>query len=227
MKYRTQWLAALTVAASASAGLAFGPGSGPYGPYGSTGAYGGFGPYTRNVTCLEPVSERVLVRETCPMEPRSSIDWGSPFRFVGRVVSAPFVAVGNALSPAPVGERYTTWHSSTLMPVGERITTTRVIRTHRMLVPVGERVQTVKIYRSSRLMPVGERITTIRTHRMLAPVGERVRTVKVYHSSRLMPVGERISTTRIIKYHRVLEPVGERTYIRTTRTLSYPSYFCD
>lgn len=128
MKPRIQWVATLVIAASA--GMAFGCGC---------------------PTRLAPVRERFV-------EERSTLDWGAPFRTVGTVISAPFVALGDALSPSdryiePVGERMTyrsTWtrsHTQTLMPVGERVVT---VKHHhkRMLKPVGERiiVRTTRVY---------------------------------------------------------------------------------
>ena len=166
------------------------------------------------------------VRETIVQQP-SSIDWGTPFRAVGSVVSAPFVALGNALSPRyvePVGERLityprvsyyhprvTSYSRSTLMPVGERFTTVRVIRNGTMLEPVGERFVTLKHHKT-----------------MLKPIGERT-TMKRHHHKKMMlkPVGERIITTTYIKRTPVLEPVGERTIIRTAPVYSQPWWSCD
>jgi len=206
MKPRIQWIAALFTAASA--GLAF-------------GAFGCG--YSTETIRLAPVREMVV-------EQPSSLSWGTPFHAVGSVISAPFVALGNAFSPSvryvePVGERLTypvtyhrTWvsrQSTMLMPVGERFTT----------------VKTVKIIRSKTLLkPVGERFITVKHHHktMLKPVGERFTTVKIIRSKRLLlePVGERITTIKYIKMAPVLEPVGERTIIRTTRVYSEPSWFC-
>ncbi len=178
----------------------------------STGMAMGYSCSTRYVA---PVRERIVVEEP------SSLSWGTPFYAVGSVISAPFVALGNALSPSyaePVGERFyptSTYHHAWIRPSETR------------LMPVGERFTTVKVIRS-RPMPVGERIITVRHHyhkTMLKPVGERFRTVKIVRTRTMLePVGERtiIRTTRMMP---VLEPVGERTIIRTTRVYSSP-WFC-
>ena len=194
---KIQWIVALFTAASA--GLAMG--------YDSC--------YTETLR-LAPVRERMIVEQP------SSVNWGTPFHVVGNVISAPFVALGNALSP-----RY-------VEPVGERLTypVTTYHRTwvtrQSMLLPVGERFTTVKIIRSKTL-PVGERFITVKHHHktMLKPVGERFKTVKIIRSKTMLePVGERITTIKYIRMAPVLEPVGERTIIRTTRVYSRP-WFCD
>ena len=190
MKIGKQWIAALFMAASS--GLAWG------------------------FVCS---SETVLVspvREYVVEQP--SPNWGTPFHVIGNVISAPFVALGNAFSPST---RY-------VEPVGERFTTRTYY--HTRLMPVGERFTTVKIIRSrSALMPVGERFTTVKTYhkKMLKPVGERFITVKSHHKAMLNPVGEKITTIKYIKMTPVLEPVGERTIIRTTRVYSQPWWSCD
>ena len=195
MKPRIQWIAALAMAASAT--VAFG--------------------------CCYTTTRVQPVREMIVEQPSSSLDWGAPFRAVGNVVSAPFVALGNAFSPS---DRY-------IEPVGERLsypmTTYRRTWTSRsVLMPVGERFTTVKIIRHKTLQPVGERFVTVRHHHkvMLRPVGERFTTVKIIrHKTVLEPVGEKITTIKYIKMVPVLEPVGERTIIRTTRVYSQP-YWC-
>ena len=120
------------------------------------------------------------VREMIVEQPSSSLDWGAPFRAVGNVVSAPFVALGNAFSPSdryiePVGERLSypvttyrrTWMSrSELRPVGERFTTVKIIRHKTVLEPVGEKITTIKYIKMAPVLePVGER-TIIRTTRV-------------------------------------------------------------
>ena len=192
---KAQWLAALVTAASAS--LAFGYGC------------------SWETVRIAPVGERIVVEQP------SSLDWGAPFRTVGHVVSAPFVALGNAFSPS----------SSYIEPVGERfVTTYPSVTYHRtMLMPVGERFTTVKILRSKTLLePVGERFITVKTYhkKMLKPVGERFITVKRHHKMMLRPVGEKITTIKTIRMTPILEPVGERTIIRTTRVYTQP-WLCD
>lgn len=163
----------------------------------------------------------------------------APFRLVGNSVAW----TGRQLSgsseliesqPAYVGERFTTvttlkktthhkkhhmlykkvtYRSDSLLPVGERFTTVKVIRNRPLLLPVGERFTTIKV---------------IRNRPLLMPVGERFTTVRVIHSKPLlMPVGEKITTIRTIKMRPVLEPVGERTtIIRTSRVLVKPLNSC-
>lgn len=274
MKQRTQWIAALFMAASASLGVA-GPGTGFYGPYGSEGVYGGFGPYARCVR-LEPVGERIvtrqvvysqpMIRQTCLMNTCPTSTYSTPGQFVGNAITAPFRLVGSGLSwtgrtlsgqPAvvgslePVGERYTTVRvirsRPILEPVGERFTTVRVIRSQPILEPVGERFTTVRVIRHRAILqPVGEKITVVhKVHKpMLKPVGEKftttkhIKTVKyvkhhkvmlkkvTYQREMLLPVGERIKTYRVIRSQPWLEPVGERTWIRTTRIYSHPACGC-
>ena len=143
-------------------------------------------------TRLAPVRELIVQQpSTCLMETRSTVDWGAPFRAVGSVISAPFVAIGSAFSPSeryvePVGERlvYTRplyYRSTTLMPVGERFTTVKIIRSRTLLEPVGERfIITKKHCYSKSLKPVGERFLITKHHtKMLKPVGEKLITHKV------------------------------------------------
>jgi len=144
-----------------------------------------------STTRLTPVRELIVQQpSTCLMETRSSVDWGAPFRAVGSVISAPFVAIGSALSPSeryvePVGERlvYTRplYRSTTLMPVGERFTTVKIIRSRTLLEPVGERfIITKKHCYSKSLKPVGERLLITKHHtKMLKPVGEKFISHKV------------------------------------------------
>ena len=78
-----------------------------------------------------------------------------------------------------------TLHREMLLPVGERLTTVKVIRTTPMLMPVGECTNLKVIHSKPLLMPVGEKITTIRYLKMkpvLAPVGEKtiIRTTRIY-----------------------------------------------
>ena len=161
----------------------------------SSGIAWGCGCSYHTTTRIEPVRELIVQqRSTCLMEPRSTVDWGAPFRFVGNVVSAPFVAIGSALSPSeryiePVGERlvysrpvyqerWTSRHM--LLPVGERFTTVKIIRSRTLLEPVGERfLITKKHYTCKTLKPVGERFITVKHHKMLKPVGEKLTTHKV------------------------------------------------
>ena len=171
---------------------------------------------------LQPVREIIVQKSsTCVMEPQSSVDWGAPFRTVGNVISAPFVAIGNAFTPseryvAPVGERFVTtyptyrerlvYESPTLMPVGERFTTVKIIRHRTLLQPVGERFIITKRYYKTTLRPVGERFTVVRHHKMLKPVGEKFIIVK--HHKMLKPVGEQLTTEK--RYHKtMLKPVGQ------------------
>jgi len=210
MKRRIQWIAALFTAASA--GLAMGYSC------------------SSETLLLTPVRERIIVEQP------SSLNWGTPFHALGSVVSAPFVALGNAFSgPSvryvePVGERLTTYQrtwvtqrsSTMLMPVGERFTTVKIIRSKPLLQPVGERFIIVKHHKTM-LKPVGERFLKGKHHKMLLkPVGERFTTVTRYQKVLLEPVGEKITTIKYIKMAPVLEPVGERTIIRTTRVYSQP-----
>jgi len=239
MKQRIQWIAALFTAASAGLAIA---GPGPY-------SYGTFNCPVETVR-IEPVREMIVqpqycaverplvVREsTCLVEPRRTLDWGAPFRTVGRVVSTPFVALGSSRYIEPVGERLTTYstvstrrwsHKRTmLMPVGERFTTVKIIRSKK-LQPVGERF-IVKKHHKKMLKPVGERLITVKKYHkttMLLPVGERFTTVKFCSKPLLEPVGEKITTIKYVKMAPVLEPVGERTIIRTTRIYSQP-WWCD
>lgn len=200
MKLGIQWIAAL--ATVASAGLASGCG------------------YSSESVRIAPVRELIVEQPSTP-------NWGTPFHVVGGLISAPFVALGNAFTPS----------DRVVEPVGERLTYSTATYQHRwssrssstMLMPVGERFTTVKIIRSKPLLkPVGERFITVKRHHktMLKPVGERFITVKRYHKTLLEPVGERITTIKYIKMAPVLEPVGERTVIRTTRMYSQP-WFCD
>jgi len=155
----------------------------------STGIAMGFG-CSYETTRIEPVREVIIQQpSTYVMESRTTLDWGAPFRAVGGIVSAPFVALGSAFSPS---ERY-------VEPVGERFTTVRIIRHRTMLEPVGERFVTVKRYHKTLLMPVGERLIT----------------VKRYHKATLRPVGEKFI---IWKHHQkaMLKPVGEKTSIQKT-----------
>ena len=192
-------MAAIVVAASASLATAE-----PY--YSSSGC----GCLEKKIVRLQPVREMVVERRlytverplpvgesTCLMEPRTTVDWGAPFRTVGHVVSAPFIALGNAFSPSeqviePVGERFNTvttystvtyrhkkhltkWNEPMLMPVGERFTTVKIIRHKKMLEPVGERFTTVKVIHHKRFLePVGERTIIVRKTQILEPVGERI-----------------------------------------------------
>lgn len=160
-----------------------------------------------------PVAEST----TCLREPGTGFNLWTPFRTVGRVISAPFVAVGHALSPdrtiEPVGELgdYPTvtyrrelsssYSNQALMPVGERVIVRRSI-----LQPVGEQVI---VHRT--LQPVGERFITERRYRpsMLTPVGERYWSEQRYHKTHLRPVGERFIFEK--RYHKThLRPVGEQ-----------------
>ena len=162
------------------------------------------------------IERPVAVREftTCVTESGSGFNFWSPFRAVGSVISAPFVAVGHALSPSdryaePVGERlggYTSYpdvayqqersirYSQRLMPVGERFTTTRIIHREPILQPVGERFITVKRY-----------------HQTMSPVGERYKSTRIIHKNTLLqPVGK-WSTMSTAKHHKkMLKPVGEQ-----------------
>ena len=133
----------------------------------------------------------------------------APFRFVtGRSLGEPDVLSSYNYRERllePVGEHFTTmkstscncakkrcttkkvtFHSQTLMPVGERLTTVKVIRTTPLLLPVGEQCSNLRVIHSKPLlMPVGEKISTIRYLKMqpvLAPVGEQtiIRTTRTY-----------------------------------------------
>ena len=139
----------------------------------------------------------------------------NPAYVIGNVLTAPFRALtGRSLGEPdvlssynyaePVGERITTVTSlkcgkhhmlkkvtlhrdSMLMPVGERYTTVKVIRTKPLLMPVGERFTTVRVIHKPLLQPVGERVTIIRRIQMkpvLEPVGERtiLRTTRTYNN---------------------------------------------
>ena len=241
MKQRTQWIAALLTAASASLAMA-----------------AEF--YSSDLNCgyyserLQPVREQIVERKityvqqpvmikrttTCVMEPRSAY-WSepvSPVAAVGNVIAAPFRLIGSGLAwtgrtlsggePAYVGSS-----RAYIEPVGEQVTTVTtqstmhhkyLLRKHHLrkslsyrsevLMPVGERFTTTKVIRSRTLEPVGERFTTmkvVRTRPILEPVGERFTTVKVIHTRPVLkPVGERIITTRHIR----MEPVGERVILR-------------
>ena len=83
-------------------------------------------------------------------------------------------------------KKVTFYRDSMLMPVGERLTTVKVIRTTPLLMPVGEKCTNLKVIHSKPLlMPVGEKITTIRYLKMqpvLAPVGEQtvIRSTRTY-----------------------------------------------
>jgi len=159
---------------------------------------------------------------------------GNGFAWTGRQLSGSSELIES--QPAYVGERFTTvttlskktihhkkhhvlykkvTYSSSpmLLPVGERFTTVKVIRSKTLLEPVGERFTTVKVIRSQPLlMPVGERFTTVRIIR---------------DKPLLMPVGEKITTIRTIQMRPVLEPVGERiTTIRTSRVFVKPLSDC-
>ncbi len=175
------------------------------------------------------VERPLAVRElnTCPM-PERRLDLLAPFRTVGHIVSAPFVAVGRTFSPsdnyiAPVGERldYDTFSyenqwaepRTRLMPVGERFTTVRTYRTSD-LSPVGERYISVKKHHRM-LRPVGEEFVTVKSHRkaMLRPVGEEFITVKGHRKAMLRPVGERTFSTKSYQHQKMLKSEGERTWI--------------
>lgn len=178
---------------------------------------------------------------------------GSGIAWTGRQFSGPSEVIES--QPAYVGERFTTItkvskktthhkkhhmlykkvtysSSPALLPVGERFTTVKVIRSKPLLEPVGEKITTVRVIRNQPLlMPVGERFTTVRVIRsqpLLMPVGERFTTVKVIRTQPLlMPVGEKITTIRTLKLRPVLEPVGERTtIIRTSRVFVKPLSSC-
>lgn len=160
---------------------------------------------------LEPVREVLVQPSTCLMEPSTTLDWGAPFRTAGRVISAPFVALGSAFSPS---ERY-------VEPVGERFTTVRIIRQRTVLEPVGEQCITLKRYHKTLLQPVGEQFITVRRYHktLLQPVGERFISVKRYHKATLRPVGEK---TILWKHHQkaMLKPVGEQ--FKTQKYLKKP-----
>ena len=195
----------------ASAGLAFGCGCSLEGPR------------------LQPVREVIVQQQTtCAMESTSSLDWGAPFRTVGHVISAPFVAIGSAFSPSdryvePVGEQLTTcpgyyqreYTRTRLMPVGERFTTVKVIR-EPMLQPVGERFTTVKVIRHEPILePVSEQILWRKHHhhiKVIKPVGERFISEKRYHRTMLHPVSERFTTEK--RYHKTIKPVGEKVILQ-------------
>ena len=158
---------------------------------------------------------------------------GDSFVWTGRQLSGSSEVIES--QPAYVGERFTTvttlkktTHHKKHHMLYKKVT----YRSNSMLLPVGERFTTVKIIRSRPLLePVGERFTTIRywkSQPMLEPVGERFTTVKVIHSRPLlMPVGEKITTIRTIKMQPVLQPVGERTtIIRTSRVFVKPLNSC-
>ncbi|MEI8234534.1 MAG: hypothetical protein WCH57_07575 [Verrucomicrobiota bacterium] len=224
MKQRTQWIAALFTAASASLAMA-GPGSGLYGPYGSEG----FGPYSQRVIRLEPVGECnacnlqqpvVIKRTSCVMESSPGVVWSepsNPAEALGNVIAAPFRLIGSGLAwtgrtlsgqPEIVSSR------EYLEPVGERVTTvtTKTIKHTKC----GKKVMLKKVTYLSQpqLMPVGERFVTIRTFRsqpLLEPVGERFTTIRTFRSQPLLePVGERFTTVKVIHHKRMLAPVGER-----------------
>jgi len=235
MKQRTQWIAAIFMAASAGLALA-GPGPSFFNsPCGCDSNV-----YTEKVR-LEPVREMIverpvcavqrplIVREsTCLMEPRSS--WYDTQQTIGGIATAPFRLLGSAFTGTTNTLRgQTTLIESQPAYVGERVTTVTThhkwIKKHHMLkkvsyrsellMPVGERFTTVKIIRQKPLlMPVGERISTvkiIRSEPLLEPVGERFTTVKVIHQKPLlMPVGEQLTTVKVIHSQPLLEPVGEK-----------------
>ncbi len=152
---------------------------------------------------LEPVREVIVQQRstTCLMEPSSTVDWGAPFRTIGHVIAAPFVALGSAFTPSytePVAEQTycPSYRSTMLAPVGERFTTVKTIRTSTMLEPVGERFITERSYYRSTL-PVGERTVIIKHHhhkKMLKPVGEQFTSGKRYQKTMLKPVGEKHTT---------------------------------
>ena len=227
MKQRTQWITALLTVASAGVAM-------------------GCGCSSETVRRIEPVREVIVQQPSvCLAESRSTLDFGAPFRTVGRVISAPFFAIGNAFGPSyrysePVGEQLysiSSYQKSSLMPVGERFTTTRVIRMQTLEEPVGERVilrkhhyrtftepvgerfTTRKHYYRTTREPIGERIAVTKHHhhkKMLKPVGEKVSIKKSYHKGMLKPVGEQFTTQkRYQKAH--LKPVSER---QTTRIQS-------
>lgn len=165
---------------------------------------------------------------------------GSGLAWTGRTLSGQPEPIAERTILAPVGERVIISKSTkatrcgkkvmlkkvtylsqpALLPVGERFTTVRVFRSTPMLEPVGERITTIRTIRSERLLPVGEKITTVkfyRSHKLL-PVGEKV--TVIHHGKRLLPVGEKITTVKTFRTHKMLAPVGERTYIKTTRLMS-------
>ena len=126
----------------------------------------------------------------------------APFRAItGRSLGQPdVVASYDYRQPIlqPVGERLTTvttkstgctcskkyhltrkvsYHcDSMLMPVGEQVTTVKVIRTKPMPMPVCERLTTVKVIHNPCLQPVGELNTSCGCSEpiMPQPVGERI-----------------------------------------------------
>ncbi len=78
------------------------------------------------------------------------------------------------------------------------------------------------------LEPIGERITT--TSNLCNPCGMRqqvTKTITLRRATMLTPVGEKIIRVRYLKMTPVLQPVGERTTIRTTRTYVRPWSACD
>lgn len=209
MKQKVQWIVGLFTIAST--GLALGCGCASERPR------------------LQPVREVIIQQQTtCAMEPTSRLDWGAPFRTVGHVISAPFVAIGNAFTPSerytePVGERLMTcpgyyersYTSTRLMPVGEQYSTVRIQR-ERILEPVSEQYTTVRIIQSN-LLPVGERVKWVKKHHhhrtMIKPVGERFIYEKRFHQGRLQPTGERFIMEK--RYHKTtLKPVGEKKTIQ-------------
>ena len=198
MKQRIKWIAALFTVASA--GLALGCGCSSESPR------------------LQPVRKIVVQQPACTMESSSTLGWGTHFRTVGYVTSAPIVS---NLYVEPVGERLTIYHgysersysSSCLMPVGERFTTVKVIRHEPILQPVGERFITVKSIRTEPILqPVGEWFTTekiIRSESSLQPVGEQFLRVKHHHKKLIKPVGEKFIIEK--RFHKTtLKPVGEK-----------------
>jgi hypothetical protein len=238
MKQNCKWIAALFTAASAT--LAFGCGFGGCGytsdqlsPVGERVIYtqnytsqpsagdviggvvsapfrlvGGAFSWMGQPSSLEPVGERVIVRRT-------------------------FVE--------PVGERVIV-HRTFVEPVGERIitsscnscnscsscmpqygTTLRVMRQPAILQPVGERfVTTTKIIRyQPMLQPVGERFVTtkvIHYGKVLAPVGEKCKlsTKDIKHH------GKKVMLKKVTYSHQMLQPVAEKTIIRTHKVFLKP-----
>jgi len=164
---------------------------------------------------LAPVRERIIQRNVCSMQQpvvlERTCNWNGPYDVAWSQPTHPGLVVtsvdnnlawtGRTLN----GPSQFVSSSEFIEPVGERITTLTTTKTFHH--KYAKRLIIKKVtYSNSMLLPVGERF-------IQKPLCE--------------PVGERITTVKYLKMRPVLEPVGEKTIIRTTRVYSNSWNSCD
>jgi hypothetical protein len=163
----------------------------------------GCGSCSDMTTRIAPVRERVIQRTVCTVQRpvvirESRCLMESPSRLTWSQPVEPFHTLGNVVA----------------LPF--RAVGSTMAWTGRQFSGAGEYISPGPSY-------VGERFTTTRvvTKKTIHHKKHMYRTVS-YRSGSLMPVGERFTTVKVIRTRPVLEPVGERTIVRTHRGILKP-----